>query len=368
MQDDDDADSQLNKLSGPSEKEVVKTCRNLSLEIARRQLKIISERLQAVYLGRNDSPQKENERPETNTASEEINGLKERLKILAEHQRLKAAARNAALANRQTERKNMGFFGRIRAKYSDLRTEYGETYEFFKTAGSALALALFIRSFLIQPFNIPSESMSPTLFVGDYIFVNKFSYGYSKYSLPFAPNVFDGRFFYASPERGDPVVFRVPRDDNKDYIKRIVGLPGDEIQMRGGKLFVNNKAVPRQSAGAFSGPTYDRETAGAPTYRESIDKKDGTSHAFLTVDARKRGQVDDTIVYKVPKDHFFVMGDNRDNSQDSRYLSGPVGFVPKENLIGKAVTIFFSLNECSFFEVWKWPSCVRYSRILTSLD
>lgn len=224
----------------------------------------------------------------------------------------------------------------------------------------ALILALIVRIFLFQPFNIPSGSMIPTLLVGDYLFVAKYSYGYSRYSFPFGPNLFSGRIWAEEPTRGDVVVFKLPRDNDTDYIKRVIGLPGDEIQMIHGVLHINGQAVKKERIEDFV--TTDRlgRERHLTRYRETLPN--GVSYPVL--DIVNEGIGDNTEVYKVPEDHFFMMGDNRDNSTDSRFLS-EVGFVPFENLIGHAKIIFFSIDEeASFWQIWKWPTDVRWSRIL----
>jgi len=224
----------------------------------------------------------------------------------------------------------------------------------------ALILALIVRIFLFQPFNIPSGSMIPTLLVGDYLFVSKYSYGYSRYSFPFGPDLFSGRIWAKEPTRGDVVVFKLPRDNETDYIKRVIGLPGDEIQMIHGILHINGEAVKKEHIDDFvvtDGSGRERHVA---RYRETLPN--GVSYPVL--DLVNEGIGDNTEVYKVPERHFFMMGDNRDNSTDSRFLS-EVGFVPFENLVGKAQIIFFSIDEgASFWQVWKWPTDVRWSRIL----
>jgi signal peptidase I len=215
-----------------------------------------------------------------------------------------------------------------------------EKSEFFKTVIVAFLIAIFIRSFLFQPFSIPSESMVPSLLVGDYLFVNKFAYGFSRYSLPFGLPLFSGRIFGTQPKRGDVIVFRVPKDGDKDYIKRVIGLPGDRVRMMNGQLYINSEIVPRAYVQAYQGSTDIPYTVGAPIYREMLSN----GKNYLTIDAIKGTDYDDTPDYIVPEDHYFMMGDNRDNSQDSRYLNGPVGFVPFENIIGKAEVVFFSMN------------------------
>ena len=224
----------------------------------------------------------------------------------------------------------------------------------------ALILALIVRVFLFQPFNIPSGSMIPTLLVGDYLFVSKYSYGYSRYSFPFGPNLFSGRIWAAEPTRGDVVVFKLPRDNETDYIKRVIGLPGDEIQMIHGVLHINGEAVKKERVGDFVMENPARRERHFARYRETLPN--GVSYPIL--DIVNEGIGDNTEIYRVPEGHFFMMGDNRDNSTDSRFLS-EVGFVPFENLIGKAQIIFFSIDEgASFWQVWKWPTDVRWSRLL----
>ena len=227
----------------------------------------------------------------------------------------------------------------------------------------ALILALIVRIFLFQPFNIPSGSMIPTLLVGDYLFVAKYSYGYSRYSFPFGPNIFSGRIWAAEPKPGDVVVFKLPRDNETDYIKRVIGLPGDEIQMIHGVLHINGVPVKKEKISDFVMRDSSGRERHLARYMETLPN--GVSYPVL--DLVKDGIGDNTEVYKVPENHFFMMGDNRDNSTDSRFLS-EVGFVPFENLLGKAKIIFFSIDEdASFWQVWKWPTDVRWSRILQTV-
>jgi len=223
----------------------------------------------------------------------------------------------------------------------------------------ALILALIVRVFLFQPFNIPSGSMIPTLLIGDYLFVSKYSYGYSRYSFPFGPNLFSGRIWSKEPTRGDVVVFKLPRDNETDYIKRVIGLPGDEIQMIHGVLHINGEAVKKERDEDFVVTNHSGRERRIARYTETLPN--GVSYPVL--DMVNEGIGDNTEVYKVPEAHFFMMGDNRDNSTDSRFLS-EVGFVPFENLIGKAQVIFFSIDEgASFWQIWKWPTDVRWQRI-----
>ncbi len=225
----------------------------------------------------------------------------------------------------------------------------------------ALLLAGVIRTLLFQPFTIPSGSMMPTLLVGDYIFVNKFAYGYSKYSMPFSPDLFEGRIWEGEPKRGDIVVFRFPPNPSIDYIKRCIGLPGDRIQVKDGVLYVNGKAVPREEDGTFDSDYARDVRSNIPVFKETID---GVS--FDTLDEAQGTLGDNTREFIVPEGHYFMMGDNRDNSADSRF---DVGFVPAENLVGRASIIFFSLgNNTSFAEVWKWPFNMRWDRLFKSVD
>ncbi len=228
----------------------------------------------------------------------------------------------------------------------------------------ALAIAMFVRVFFYQPFNIPSGSMKETLLIGDYLFVSKLSYGYSRFSFPFSPNLFSGRIFGAEPKRGDVAVFKLPRDNSTDYIKRVMGLPGDEIQMRNGQVFINGQGVPKEPAGEFTTWEDGRERT-IPVFQETLPN--GVKYKVL--DSDPNGPYDNTGVYKVPSGHYFMMGDNRDNSTDSRVRSA-VGFVPYQNFVGRAEIIFFSAKvdgpgAMHWWAPWTWPFDIRWDRFFT---
>jgi signal peptidase I len=201
---------------------------------------------------------------------------------------------------------------------------------------------LLIRTFLFQPFNIPAGSMKPTLFVGDYIFVSKYSYGYNRYSFPFSPPLalISGRVFASDPERGDVVVFRLPKDPSIDYVKRVIGLPGDRIQMINGVLHINGTPVKREQIGDFVETDDNGREVHIKQWRETLPN--GVSHP--TLDMIENGFYDNTKEYRVPAGHYFMMGDNRDNSSDSR-VENQVGYVPVENLIGRVQILFWSVDE-----------------------
>ncbi|WP_099866352.1 signal peptidase I [Pararhizobium haloflavum] len=236
----------------------------------------------------------------------------------------------------------------------------GALGENIKVIVQALLLALVIRTVLFQPFSIPSGSMMPTLLVGDYLFVSKFSYGYSKYSIPLSPDLFEGRIWAAEPERGDVAVFRYPPNPDLDYIKRVIGLPGDTVQMRDGILYINGDAVEREEVGTYQPEgQYDRGQP-VPLYRETLPN--GVSYNTLDLSSNSPG--DNTQEFQVPEGHYFMMGDNRDNSADSRF---EVGFVPLENFVGRANIIFFSMDAgTSPLELWKWPTNLRFDRLFQS--
>jgi signal peptidase I len=232
---------------------------------------------------------------------------------------------------------------------------------FFKTLIIALICAGFVRSFFFEPFHIPSSSMKPTLLIGDYIFVAKYSYGYSRYSFPFGFNFFEGRIWKTEPQRGDVAVFRLPSDPKINYVKRIIGLPKDKIQMRNGVLFINDIEVKKTADGIFLDEDSEVRTEIQRFSEEMLDGK-----IVKTLDQNPYGQSDNTGIYEVPEGHYFMMGDNRDNSQDSRFLER-VGYVPEENLVGRAKIIFFS-NSRSIWQFWNWGISIRSDRILKKIN
>jgi len=242
---------------------------------------------------------------------------------------------------------------------NDTAASKGGFWDTVKTIVYAVLIALVIRTLAYEPFSIPSRSMQPTLHVGDYLFVSKFAYGYSRYSMPFSPPLFEGRVFGTEPARGDVAVFKLPSDPSVDYIKRIVGLPGDRIQVRDGILHINGEPVEREKVRSEGdGP------ADATIYRETLPN--GESH--LIRERTDQAYLDDTRTYTVPAEHYFMMGDNRDASQDSR-VQGKVGFVPFENLVGRASFIFFSFDgDTGLWELWAWPTAIHYSRLFTGVS
>ena len=233
-----------------------------------------------------------------------------------------------------------------------------------KTLFIALVIAILIRSFLIQPFYIPSSSMEPNLLVGDRIFVSKYSYGYSKHSFPFSPNFSGNRFFFRKPAQGDLVVFKTPADNRTDYIKRLIGLPGDEIQFINGELYINKNIVSREPTDISEEINCGNFTLNTQTFIETLPN--GVRH-YATYN--REGTLQNTKLYKVPKNHYFLMGDNRDCSKDSRFLE-EVGYVKKINLVGKAKIIFFSNNTKigSVLKFWNWHNSFRIERTFEKLS
>ena len=232
-----------------------------------------------------------------------------------------------------------------------------------KTLIGALLIAILIRSLIIQPFYIPSSSMEPNLLVGDRIFVSKFSYGYSKHSFPFSPNFSNKRFLSKEPTQGDLVVFKTPSDNRTDYIKRLIGLPGDEIQFINGELFVNKIKIKRKKIDKIFQIRCGNFLLETNTYIETLPN--GTEHL---VTYNKKGSLQNTKIYKVPNNHYFLMGDNRDCSKDSRFLE-EVGYVKKLNLVGKAKIIFFSndTKKNSMLKFWNIHKSFRLERTFQRL-
>ena len=251
-----------------------------------------------------------------------------------------------------------------RAPAAKAQTPANELIEIVKTVVYALLIALVIRVLLFQPFTIPSASMEPALLQGDYIIVSKFAYGYSRHSMPFSPPLFSGRAFDRPAHRGDIVVFKLPRDGHTDYIKRIIGIPGDTIQMKGGVVYLNGQALPRKELA----PASELSPFGNQPVQRFLETLPG-GKSYVTYDFGPDGDVDNTGVYVVPPKHYFMMGDNRDNSQDSRYPEAiGVGYVPEENLVGKADIILLSWDaKGSIFKPWTWFLDARPSRFFNIL-
>ena len=252
------------------------------------------------------------------------------------------------------ERVRVSGSGRIKDKRE------GGIAETIKVIVQALLIAVVVRTVLFQPFNIPSGSLIPTLLIGDYLFVSKYSYGYSRYSIPFGPPVLQGRVWASEPKRGDIAVFKLPKDNSTDYIKRVIGLPGDKIQVVQGVLNINGQAVRRERIADYETSDAWGRASKVVHYRETLPN--GVSHEIIEREG-DRGFWDNTEVYSVPPAHFFMMGDNRDNSTDLRDLAS-VGYVPFENFVGRAEIIFFSIDEgASAWAVWEWPWTVRWNRM-----
>ena len=222
----------------------------------------------------------------------------------------------------------------------------------------ALIIAIFIRSIFFQPFYIPSSSMEPNLLVGDWLFVSKYSYGFSKHSFPFSPNLFKGRILFSEPKRADVVVFKTPADNRTDYIKRLIGLPGDSIQFINGDIYLNNNQILKTKSKKYSKINCGKVTLEIDAFEEKLPN----SKTYIAVYDKKNTYIN-SDKFTVPKDHYFFLGDNRDCSKDSRYLTS-VGYVHKDNLVGKARIIFFSSDYKigSIFKFWKWNKIIRFDR------
>jgi len=236
-------------------------------------------------------------------------------------------------------------------------------YDNIKTICGALLIAIVIRSLFFQPFYIPSSSMEPTLLVGDRIFVSKYTYGVSKHSFPFSPNFSNKRFLYTQPDQGDLVVFKTPADNRTDYIKRLIALPGDEIQFIDGSIFINNKIISRIKINGQNNVRCGKNLFEVNTFIETLPN--GTKHIAVY---RKAGTMMNTKKFKVPYKHFFLLGDNRDCSRDSRFLDS-VGYVNFINLVGKARFIFFSNDtfEYSLLKFWNLNNSFRFNRLFKNL-
>lgn len=244
---------------------------------------------------------------------------------------------------------------------NEKKEEQSSFFETLKTLLWAGLIAILFRSFLFEPFSIPSGSMIPTLLVGDYLFVSKYSYGYSRYSFPLGVVPIPDRVMASSPQRGDVVVFRKPGNEQVDYIKRLIGLPGDRVQLRQGRLYINDMLM-------------ERQPLGTAVQENGLLRQSGTIYAEILPEGYRHliqefgdtDRMDNTAVFSVPQGHFFFMGDNRDNSRDSR---AEVGMVPFKNLVGRAELIFFSHNgQARLWEIWRWPAAIRLSRIGKSIE
>ena len=233
-----------------------------------------------------------------------------------------------------------------------------------KTLIYALIIAIIIRSLLIQPFYIPSSSMEPNLLVGDRLFVTKYSYGYSKHSFPFSPPILDKRLFFSDPKRGDVVVFKTPADNRTDYIKRLIGLPGDQIQFIDSNLYLNNSEIIKSKISSDDKIFCGSKSINVFTFEEILPNGKKFETVYL-----KKDTLTNSDTFVVPEDHYFFLGDNRDCSKDSRFLSS-VGYVHKNNLVGKAQFIFFSSDKSigNIFEFWKWNKSIRSDRFFKKIN
>ncbi len=237
-------------------------------------------------------------------------------------------------------------------------------FDNLKTLFYALIIAILIRSLLLQPFYIPSSSMEPNLLVGDRLFVTKYTYGYSKHSFPFSPNIFLGRILFSEPKAGDVVVFKTPADNRTDYIKRLIGLPGDEIQFINGDLYINNNQVLKTSIKSSESIFCGNDKIKVSFFNEKLPN----GKIYKTVYSTKYS-FKNSDKFLVPKKHYFFLGDNRDCSKDSRFLS-EVGYVHQDNLIGKAQFLFFSSDYRvgSIIKFWDWKKIIRFNRFFKKIN
>jgi len=243
-----------------------------------------------------------------------------------------------------------------------------EAWDLAKTVFFAVGIALVLRVIVFQPFNIPSGSMKPNLLVGDFLVVSKPTFGYSRASLvyPLTRLPLEGRIFSGIPDRGDVVVFKNRKDGNKDYIKRVIGMPGDEVRFISGRLHINGAAVKKEFVGNVGTPDCAGFVGPAPVYRETLDN--GVSYVVQECSG-DNARLDNVGPYQVPTDHFLMIGDNRDASEDSRVISA-VGYIHKDDIVGRAERLFFSVDgqKAQFWQVWKWPFAIRYGRVLDEIE
>ena len=235
--------------------------------------------------------------------------------------------------------------------------------ENIKTLFYALIIAIFIRSIFLQPFYIPSSSMEPNLLIGDRLFVTKYSYGYSKHSFPFSPPLFKGRLFFSEPERGDVVVFKTPADNRTDYIKRLIGIPGDQIQFIDSNLYLNKSEIIKSKLSKIKKVFCGKKSMNVFTFEEILPNK----RKYISVYS-KEFPFQNSNIFTVPENHYFFLGDNRDCSKDSRFLD-EVGYVHQNNLVGKAQILFFSSDPrvASIFNFTKWKNSIRFKRFFKKL-
>ena len=233
-----------------------------------------------------------------------------------------------------------------------------------KTIFYALLIAIFIRSIFLQPFYIPSSSMEPNLLIGDRLFVTKYSYGFSKHSFPFSPNIFNGRILFSNPDRGDVVVFKTPADNRTDYIKRLIGIPGDEVQFIDGDLYLNGNQILKTLISSSKKVYCGNKKIDVNTFKEKLPN--GKTYIATY---RKDYSFQNSDKFMIPKNHYFFLGDNRDCSKDSRYLS-EVGYVNKVNLVGKAQFLFFSSDYRigSIIKFWNWSKIIRFERFFNKIN